>query len=217
MGVGKLLELAVMRGAGGAAREVQDRISAAASGRGNRVNWEDYNYPPYIRVVHYDCEDIEVPGQQKAVKWAHGCYILLLCTLALNGLATLLLVCAGATSFVNLVYSFFNSVIVGIVGMYSFYHGYKGLATGNSRMTSRYLLVQIVVMLFMLLSALLGVSNFNGILNLKRAQDASHLSGFWVVWTIIESSLWCLNALLATIVFYMVYQNSNHTPNLIPI
>lgn len=45
MGVGKLLELAVKRSAGGAAREVQERISAAASGRGTRVNWWVYRVP----------------------------------------------------------------------------------------------------------------------------------------------------------------------------
>eukprot|EP00241_Pyramimonas_parkeae_P007985 CAMPEP_0114256994 /NCGR_PEP_ID=MMETSP0058-20121206/18476_1 /TAXON_ID=36894 /ORGANISM="Pyramimonas parkeae, CCMP726" /LENGTH=179 /DNA_ID=CAMNT_0001371651 /DNA_START=388 /DNA_END=924 /DNA_ORIENTATION=- len=179
MGVGKLLELAVKRSAGGAAREVQERISAAASGRGTRVNWEDYNYPPYIRVVHYDDNDIEVPGQRAAVKWAHVCYILTTTSLLLNVAANIVLLCAGATDFVNCVYAFFNLVIVAVVGMYGFYHGYKGLATGNSRMTSRYLLVQIAVMIFMLLSSLLGVSNFNGWLNLKRAKDASHLSGFW--------------------------------------
>mmetsp|Transcript_15483 Transcript_15483/g.29870 ORF Transcript_15483/g.29870 Transcript_15483/m.29870 type:complete len:176 (-) Transcript_15483:689-1216(-) len=125
MGVGKLLELAVKRSAGGAAREVQERISAAASGRGTRVNWEDYNYPPYIRVVHYDDNDIEVPGQRAAVKWAHVCYILTTTSLLLNVAANIVLLCAGATDFVNCVYAFFNLVIVAVVGMYGFYHGYK--------------------------------------------------------------------------------------------
>ena len=54
MGVGKLIEMVVKRSAGDAARGVQDRFSAAASGRGNRVNWWVDTVPGGVRTANRD-------------------------------------------------------------------------------------------------------------------------------------------------------------------
>mmetsp|Transcript_29970 Transcript_29970/g.41501 ORF Transcript_29970/g.41501 Transcript_29970/m.41501 type:complete len:216 (-) Transcript_29970:337-984(-) len=215
MGISKLLELAVKQSASSAARSVTDNVTNRAQ---RSVNWEDYNYPPYFRIVHYDNGDLEVPGQRSAVTWAHWSYIATLAALILNILGNLVLAFGGVKDKgVHVVYAFFNLIIVGVVGMYGFYHGYKGLATGNSKMTSRYLLVVIAIFFFMFISSLLGVSNFNGWLNINRAKDADSMSEFWIGWTIFESCLWSLNMVGMAVVFYMVYTTSDHTPNFMPI
>ena len=69
-------------------------------------------------------------------------------------------------------------IIFSIVGMYSFHCAYKGLATRNTRVSMRYVGLQLPLMVFVFLSMLLGVSNFNGWMNLRRAEDSDAMNGF---------------------------------------
>ena len=70
-------------------------------------------------------------------------------------------------------------IIFSIVGMYAFHCAYKGLATRNIRLSTRYAFVQVPLIVFVFLSMILGTSNFNGWMNLRRAEDSDELSGFW--------------------------------------
>jgi len=217
MGVGKLVQMATLNRLGSAARDVQERVSNTASGRGTGVNWEDYNYPPYVRLVHYDSDDVEVPEQKRTVQLANACYMLTLLALVLNVFSNLVLAFGGVEGKgVHTIYAMFNTIIVGVIGFFGFYHGYKGLATGNSRMTSRYLFVQLAMMVFMFVSSLVGASNFNGWLNVQRAKDANAMSGFWMGWTFFESTLWTALLALSALAFAMVFKHSDHTPSLVP-
>jgi len=178
---------------------------------------EDYNCPPYFRVVHYAEDDLEVPAQRNAITWARRSYTMTVTLLVLNLFSNFILAAGGVRKAgIHSVYSLFNLCIAGILGGYSVYHQYKGLVTGSSKMTSRGLLVQLAVLLFILLSCFLGFSNFNGWANLKRARRSSKMSGFWVVWTLIESCSWMANFGLSVVVFYLVYSSSDQPVKLLP-
>mmetsp|Transcript_23796 Transcript_23796/g.81105 ORF Transcript_23796/g.81105 Transcript_23796/m.81105 type:complete len:224 (+) Transcript_23796:98-769(+) len=175
------------------------------TGNGDTVNWEDYNYPPCLRVVHFDLNDVEDPTARVAVQWAHAYFIIVQVLLLVNLVVTVALAAGGVSGKgVHVLYSFFNVIIVTIVGMYGFYNGYKGLATQNMRLTSRYLLIEAAVGVFVLVSMLAGGSNFNGWMNLERADEASDMRDFWVPWTYTEASLWTATFLVGVVAWARV-------------
>mgnify|MGYP002881692300 CR=1 FL=1 len=169
------------------------------------MDWEDYNYPPCLRILHYNLDDVEDGDSRGAVQWAHLSYIGVIGALLLNLLVNLVLAFGGvAEKGVDAAFSFFNCVIVGTVGMYSFYHGYKGMATNNMRFSWRYLVIQGAMMVFMLLGGVLGAANFNGVSGLGRASGTEDLEDFWRGASIAESSLWLANILVGGVSFYKV-------------
>ena len=59
---------------------------------------EDYNYPPWINVLHFDIRDIEEEDGRVAVRLAHVNYMCVLATFLLNLLGTIVMSPAEAPS-----------------------------------------------------------------------------------------------------------------------
>ena len=91
--------------------------------------------------------------------------------------------------------------------MYSFYNGYKGLATQNTRLTNNHVILQVVFLVFMLVASLASGANFYGFTNIPKAKNSSKMSGFWLAWTFIEASLWLFNLVVGGIALYKVAMN----------
>mmetsp|Transcript_33829 Transcript_33829/g.95768 ORF Transcript_33829/g.95768 Transcript_33829/m.95768 type:complete len:220 (+) Transcript_33829:313-972(+) len=174
----------------------QSYPTSTVLGNALQVNWEDYNYPPLLRIIHYQLSDVEDPVGRSAVFWAHFNHNAVCVALLLNVMGNSIL--AGFRvpgKRVAVLYSIFNLVLISMLGLYSFYHCYKGIATQNRRLCRRFYMSYTLLMIFMLLSSLLAFSFFNGWLGLPKAlgsppgvaQDA------WVAWIAIEASLWTAN------------------------
>ncbi|QDZ25324.1 hypothetical protein HOP50_16g78720 [Chloropicon primus] len=164
-------------------------------GNSSKVDWEDYNYPPLLQIIHFSLDDIEDAQAKSAVRWAHMSYRFVCFTLLFNIAATLVLVSSGAKgSFLNVLYSIFNFIIVSLVGLYSFYNAYKGLATNNMSMSLKYIMIQCLTIVFMVVSVSAYGANFNGLGSLKKANNASSkIKQMWVAWVIVESIMWIIN------------------------
>ena len=176
------------------------------------MDWEDYNYPPCLRIIHYQLSDVEAPDASAAVWWAHVSYVGVVVSLTLNIVTTVML--AGGVvpdKGVDIFYSIFNFVIVVVVGMYSFYNGYKGIATNNMRLSFRYVVIQGLMLVFILLAFLLGSGPFNGVTGIKRARDfGGDVGEMWFILTVIESTLWGLNLGVGAYGLYRVSMNRKH-------
>uniref|UniRef100_A0A7S0SS67 Secretory carrier-associated membrane protein n=1 Tax=Mantoniella antarctica TaxID=81844 RepID=A0A7S0SS67_9CHLO len=203
-----------------AATAVKSSVASSVSGMRERradqmsqVDWEDYNYPPWINVLHYSLKDVEDPGAKTAVKWAHYNYIMGVTTFALNVLSMLVLAAGGVKwKGVHLIYAIFNLIIYGIVGMYSFYNGFKGLATQNGRMTTNFVGLQSLFLVFMFAASIASGANYNGWTNLAIAADvekSKKMRGFWVGWTYFEASLWTLDYIVGGFALYKVVTSRN--------
>ncbi len=202
---GHVARFAVKRRTESFASRIRENISSASS----KVDWEDYNYPPVLQIIHYSIDDVEDLQAKSAVSWAHHSYRMLCGTLLFNMLATTALVISGVKgSFLNVLYALFNFIICGTVGLYSFYNGYKGLATNNMSLTQRYLVLQVLFVVFMLASAIAHGNNFNGLTSLEKTdRTSSKLKTMWVAWVVVESSLWLLNVGIALMGLYLVNSN----------
>ena len=165
---------------------------------------EDYNYPPCLNVLHYNVDDIENASARAAVRTAHVAYVYALGLFLLNFLGTVILAGGGAVDGVNVVYALFNVVIYGIVGMYAFYCGYKGMATRNGRLTDYYVWLQSFFVLFQLIASSVNGANYYGWSNAGRAKRSEKMSDFFLGWTFFESTMWTLGYLLGAVALYRV-------------
>ena len=149
---------------------IKSRMRDTLNFSSSKVDWEDYNYPPGLQIIHFSIDDIEDPQAKSAIRWAHSSYRLACFTLVFNAVATLVLVGSGAKgSFLNVLYSIFNFIIISLVGLYSFYNAYKGLATNNMSMSMKYIMIQSALIVFMVASVSAYGANFNGLSSLKKA------------------------------------------------
>ena len=165
---------------------------------------EDYNYPPYLNVLHYNSDDIENVSARAAVRLAHVSYLYTLSLFLLNFLGTIILAGGGAVDAVNVVYTLFNVIIYSIVGMYAFYCGYKGMATRNGRLTDYYVWLQSFFCVFQLIASSVNGANYYGWSNAARARRSEKMSDFFLGWTFFESTMWTLGYLLGAAALYRV-------------
>ena len=104
--VGNLLG-AALKGSVNASIDQYRERRAEAQGK---VDWEEYNYPPWINVLHYNVDDVEDAPARLAVKIAHVNYVCVASTFLVNLLGVIILAGGGAVDGVNVVYSL-NAVI----------------------------------------------------------------------------------------------------------
>ena len=171
---------------------------------------EDYNYPPLIKVIHFHLGDVEDDASRKAVRVAHWNYIMSTATFFVNFLGNFVLACGGVQwKVLHVFYSLFNLIIYSIVGMYSFYNGYKGLATQNGRMTTYYVIIQALSVIFFFAASIASGANYNGWTNVSKAEaeDDREMSDFWVGWTYFESLLWTVDYIMGGLALYWVFKN----------
>ena len=58
--------------------------STAESASEGPINWQNYNYPPLIRLVHYSTDSLRQPHLGLAKKM-HACALLILANQLING------------------------------------------------------------------------------------------------------------------------------------
>lgn len=56
---------------------------AGGSVGARNIKWDDFNYPPILRVMHYDISELDGPSKA-VVRWAHWAYLTLLAGLLTN-------------------------------------------------------------------------------------------------------------------------------------
>ena len=104
-------------------------------------------------------------------------------------------------------FSIFNIIIYGIVGMYAFYNGYKGLATRNGRLTDQYVGLQALALVFMFAASIASGANYHGWTNVARASASPRMRDFWVGWSYFEATVWTLDYLVGSVALYKVVIN----------
>eukprot|EP00164_Ancoracysta_twista_P001149 GFYU01001507.1.p1 GENE.GFYU01001507.1~~GFYU01001507.1.p1 ORF type:complete len:212 (-),score=54.18 GFYU01001507.1:113-748(-) len=171
-----------------------------------KINWENYNYPPYLRLVHVDFTELQGEAQRTAV-FVHRAYILMMSTLGLNFFTSFVLACAGiADQGLAVMYSIFNIIIGGVVGMYSFYRCYVGICNNTDRDLWFWLIPWAILTIFMWIFSGINGLNMHGWANIADAKAVDGgISDFWVAMAVIESLLWTGGAIYSMFCIYMVW------------
>ena len=146
--------------------------SVAAGG----INWEDFNHPPLLRLWHFAPRELE-PNARRVARVAHAAYWLLLTSLLVNLPASIGLAAAGVEGApLNIMYSVFNVLIGGGVGIWAEMSLYKGVGKNLPSLMARYLAIWGVFTLAMLAFSVMPIANFNGWLRLRLVHDDATLS-----------------------------------------
>ena len=64
-----------------------ESTTASQSGQEGPINWQNYNYPPIIKIVHYSTDQLREPHLGVAKKM-HACALLIFANQMINGKAT---------------------------------------------------------------------------------------------------------------------------------
>ena len=88
------------------ANNIRDQIGEMTS----KVDWEDYNYPPCVNVVHYTLADVEEDEPRSAVWYANIAYTASVALLTMNLFITFVLAVGGVEDKgVHFVYSLLST------------------------------------------------------------------------------------------------------------
>ena len=178
-------------------------------------NWEDFNYPPLLNLWHYAPHELE-QGPRFVARTLHAALLLAMLALVCNLLVNIGVVVAGFSHAIHIMYAFFNLLLATLIGMWTTMEcGYKGMATNKPKLMRRYLWVWGLLTLAMAAASLLALINFNGwgrVASLLATPADPTVQTFWVVGSVIESSVWTLACVVSTVAWTMIFRANRDGP-----
>mmetsp|Transcript_18207 Transcript_18207/g.37080 ORF Transcript_18207/g.37080 Transcript_18207/m.37080 type:complete len:221 (+) Transcript_18207:68-730(+) len=178
-------------------------------------NWEDFNYPPLLNLWHYAPHELEA-GPRIVARTLHAALLLALLALACNLLVNLGVVVAGFSHAIYIMYGLFNLLLGMLIGMWTTMAcGYKGMASNKPKLMRRYLWVWGLLTLGMAVASLLSLINFNGwarVASLVARPADPAIQLFWLVGSVIESSVWTLACVVSAVAWTMIFRANRDGP-----
>mmetsp|Transcript_31482 Transcript_31482/g.80255 ORF Transcript_31482/g.80255 Transcript_31482/m.80255 type:complete len:231 (+) Transcript_31482:79-771(+) len=182
--------------------------SGAPSGRmpgHSEINWVDFNYPPLIRLVHFDLN--ELPSTLTGlVRCLNISFQITVITCLLNLFDTLVIVMSTRAPFRWLVQSALHMLLLPVAALGTFYSGYRGLSEPDSTLVFRFKVAQPALAFAYFLLGVTPWGCTNGLAQLGDMTNYTDGSVFWVVVIIIESFLWLSNCALASANVFRAYK-----------
>lgn len=171
------------------------------------INWNDFNYPPVVRLIHYNVKELP-ESLQGAVHCLHLGFIVVCVACWINLLDTLIIVPGGGQPAAWLIQSMLHLVMLPSFALGTFYIGYRGLAEPNAPLVARYKWTQLLLVFIFLIFSIVSSGCINGFWRLQTVHTALGFASFWTVATLVESLLWLLAAGLALAGFILVPRRS---------
>ena len=172
-----------------------------------RIDWDDYNYPPVLRMWHYEPLELE-PAPRFVSRAMEAAFIVPVGTLVLNIPVTIALVAMERLDGLCLMYSFFNFIIGGLAGLWAFMTGYQGIGKKKHSAVRKYLIEWALLICLMFLPCFLAFINFNGWVRVNQLSHETEGKGrtFWLAASVIESILWTVSIVLGIAAWACTYQ-----------
>jgi len=156
------------------------------------IKWDDFNYPPLLRVIHYSSEELQEPARNIS-KRIHASFLILVLILFINVINCIVQTAQGGEG-IMIFYSVLNILIFVPLGMFTFYRGYRGLAN-DIYLLKFYKIVQAILVILYIVFSIIAAGAFNGWIRVKTLLGSQEY--FPGILSIIESALYSINALLA--------------------
>eukprot|EP00927_Polykrikos_kofoidii_P025067 TRINITY_DN22606_c0_g2_i1.p1 TRINITY_DN22606_c0_g2~~TRINITY_DN22606_c0_g2_i1.p1 ORF type:complete len:234 (+),score=28.16 TRINITY_DN22606_c0_g2_i1:66-767(+) len=171
----------------------------------SEINWVNFNYPPLLRLVHYDLEELPstLTGLVRRLNWS---FQLTTISCALNFIDNLIIVLSTRAPARWLLQSLLHFVMLPMFALAVFYAGYRGLAEPDASLLKKYKISQPILAVFYFLLSLVDWGCANGLFQLMKIHEHSDDgSVFWTVVIFLESFLWGVNFLFATLNLYRAH------------
>lgn len=165
---------------------------------GKAINWNDFNYPPLLRIIHYD--PAELPDQASNIA---RCLNVTFCLVALVSLLNFfnncIIVSVSSAPWTWVLQSLIHLVLMPGAAFLLFYVGYSGIAEQDVTMLGRFTAGQLVLIFLSVFVSLVPFGCLNGFFKLKVLGNlfTTAPSPVFVILILVESSLWLAIAALA--------------------
>jgi len=189
-------------GIGNYSEDIYDLAPSEQTQKNIVINWFDYNYPPCVKIFHYDLVELRGPMQSIMMR-TNLSFLITSFNIFFNFLNSILAVIWVHVHFQMVITSLLHVIILSSSALLVFYWGLQGLAKQSDRHRFRFKVGQTLLALIYGTLAVIHHGPINGVLMLGHIRDyttpASWFYDYWIVAIIVESSLWGLNAILALI------------------
>lgn len=169
-----------------------DGLAGAAQGQGANINWVNFNYPPVLRLIHYDLDELPstLTGLVRCLKVS---FQITTFTCFLNFLDTFIILISTEAPWRWLLQSLLHLVLLPASALAVFYAGYRGLAEPDPTLTWRYKVGQPALAFLYFLQFIVPWGSINGLVELSDKNKYTEGSVFWSVAIFAESFLWLIN------------------------
>jgi len=174
-----------------------DGLPVPGSGRTSRseIDWVDFNYPPFLRLIHFNLEELPV-ALTGLVRCFHISFQMTVLGCFVNFVFTAILLASIRAPARWLLQSAIHALLLPCAALATFYAGYRGLADQDPQLTGRAKVAQPTLAFVYFLLGFMHWGCANGLLQLAFMKEYSDGSVFWVLVIIIESIIWLSNAAL---------------------
>jgi len=172
------------------------------------IKWDNFNYPPLIKLIHYDPNEIEDLATRSLVKKINLTFVLNLVVSLINFLNSIAQVAVGFTG-LRILFSVLNILIFVPVTLFTFYKGYRGLVYDRRQLRYYYVGQFACAVVFLIFSIISG-GNYNGWTRLGVLFDNGHV--FQGLLAIVESLLYTFNSALCAYCLFEVYRSKDPSP-----
>jgi len=179
---------------------------------GRAIDWKDFNYPPLLRVVHYN--PLELPMRARSIAYCLNItYLLVSFACFLNFVDTCIIVSTSSAPFKWIIQSLLHAVLVPGLAFMVFYVGYRGLAEDDLRgRLGQFTIGQLALISAYVLMSLVPFGCVNGFFKLIVVGDyINHSSAAaFDIAILVESSIWMACAALAMVTLVRARNYDRH-------
>mmetsp|Transcript_2928 Transcript_2928/g.6712 ORF Transcript_2928/g.6712 Transcript_2928/m.6712 type:complete len:246 (+) Transcript_2928:139-876(+) len=187
---------------------------SAGSGEGGgpgTINWQDYNYPPYLRLIHYNAE--ELPEGIRRTTRCMKLFFEIQTFTAFFAVFNSFIILVSASGYPGkfFLFALLNCFMFPPAALFVFYQGYRGLAINSSSLLTQFKVANAIALLLTLLCCFVPMGAINGF-GRYDTDLYTHSSGkgYWGFAIFVESMMYLANLGLASFTMFKVVSFDPH-------
>lgn len=171
------------------------------------IKWENFNYPPFLKLIHYDPTELADPEKTVIINLNRTFLITILVSI-INFINCIAQTAAGLGG-IRILYSILNMVLFWPVSLFAFYKGYRGLVYNRSDFRLYWPTHFLLACAFVILS-IVHAGNYNGWVRMAELFDEGYV--FQGLLSIVESLIYEFNAIFVFYCMWKVHKLSQRVP-----
>ena len=191
------------------AKNSMNNIQASMISQGGQyssIKWEEFNYPPLIKLIHYDLNELNEP-HKSLIRKMNISFVLVFVATLIGFIGNIVQVAMGVAPGIRIFYAIMNIIIFNPAALYVFYKGYRGLVIAESQLRL-YKIFQVILGLAWFIWSIIGAGAFNGWVRVSSLFGSG--ATFPGILALFESIIYLLNSLLAVYCVYATHIFDDH-------
>jgi len=200
-----MLSFAAKKVIGGAVDKAKDQHDKAGG-----VNWQEFNWPPCLTVVHFDPRADPIPALARdTVLFMRNMLFGAMAILVFNICSNIGFVASSNVAGIVIFYSCMQFAVGSIAGGVVLFTGYRGIAGDLARSSRIYLIAQGLLTVMMLVFSGLDSGNLHGFAGITAHENDRPQPAYKVL-CVIEGLAWLACAVVSIVAMYKVYRYPGH-------